>query len=183
MGVQLRIQKINQFTTWIFCPRCSKVRSRSQNPVQWLPFYSSRSTGQGGMHGFGPLTADAAPRPATATQAGPRDGGGASSGGGGGNTGEEYAWERSYERSWEAVTEDAEGRLVAETSRRTYSTGRTDASLAAVQRGMLRHVFVILDASRGMEVNDLKPSRAAVAASILREFIGGWSARAVQGAV
>ena len=127
------------------------------------------------MHGFGPLTADAAPRPATVTQAGPRDGGGIGSNrGGGSNTGEEYAWERSYERSWEAVTEDAEGRLVAETSRRTYATGRTDASLAAVQRGMLRHVFVILDASRGMEVNDLKPSRAAVAASILKEFIGRW---------
>ena len=46
---------------------------------------------------------------------------------------EEYAWERSYERSWETVTEDAEGLLVAEKTRRSYATGRVDATLTAVQ--------------------------------------------------
>ena len=74
------------------------------------------------------------------------------------------------------MTEDAEGLLVADTSRRNYATGRADSSLTAVQRGILRHVFIILDASRGMEANDLKPTRAIATMAVLREFISEWSA-------
>lgn len=48
---------------------------------------------------------------------------------------------------------------------------RADTALTAVQRGMLRHVFLVLDMSRGMEANDLKPNRAAAAATIAKEFV------------
>lgn len=116
------------------------------------------------MHGFAavlpPQPAGLPPATAAPPQRGRADGG------------DEYAWERSYERSWEAVTEDAEGRLVAEPTRRTFATGRSDSELTAVQRGMLRHLFVVIDASRGMEATDLKPNRALATAAALKEFIG-----------
>jgi hypothetical protein len=40
--------------------------------------------------------------------------------------------------------------------------------LRSVQRGMLRHVFLVVDASRAMEATDLKPSRAAVTLSLAK---------------
>jgi uncharacterized protein (DUF58 family) len=40
--------------------------------------------------------------------------------------------------------------------------------LRSVQRGMLRHVFLVVDASRAMEATDFKPSRAAVALALAK---------------
>lgn len=43
--------------------------------------------------------------------------------------------------------------------------------LPSVQRGILRHVFIVLDMSRGMEATDLKPSRAAATVALAKEFV------------
>ena len=86
---------------------------------------------------------------------------------------ESYAWEKAYERTWDAIEEDAEtGALVTRgLDRRRRGVGEGAANQAPVQRGMLRYVFLVLDLSRGMDVTDLKPSRAACAAALAKEFV------------
>jgi len=44
-------------------------------------------------------------------------------------------------------------------------------SLAHVQRGMLRHVFLVLDMSTAMEAADLKPTRAVAVLLAAKEFV------------
>ena len=82
---------------------------------------------------------------------------------------ESYAWEAAYERTWDAIEEDAAtGALVTRVLDRRR---RGVASAAPVQRGMLRYVYLVLDLSRGMDVADLKPTRAACAAALAKEFV------------
>lgn len=49
---------------------------------------------------------------------------------------------------------------------------RDEASLASVQRGMLRHTFLVLDHSRAMDINDFKPTRAAAVAQVAKVSAG-----------
>jgi len=41
----------------------------------------------------------------------------------------------------------------------------------SLQRGMMRNVFVVLDASRAMALGDLRPSRAAAVARVMADFV------------
>ena len=86
---------------------------------------------------------------------------------------EEMAWEKQYERStWDAIEEDPEtGTLINRAQRRARGVAGADGESAPVQRGMMRHVFLILDMSRGMESNDLKPSRAAATVELATAFV------------
>ena len=115
---------------------------------------------------------------------------------------DEYAWEKAYERPWEAIEEDAvTGALITRGRGRRgtrcvacalemravgvlavpcdLSETVTAAALSpcsaivtpSVQRGMLRHMFLVLDMSRGMEAADLKPSRAAATVACAKEFV------------
>jgi transcription initiation factor TFIIH subunit 2 len=93
--------------------------------------------------------------------------------------GHEYAWEKSYERSWEAVEEDESGLIRTEALERARRAAqqRKQAAEAGgvvqgmrVQRGMLRHVFLVLDMSRSMLATDIKPSRAVAVARVAQEF-------------
>ncbi len=89
-------------------------------------------------------------------------------------TNDPYAWERAYERPWELIEEDASsGLLKLEASKARRAGQRREIALSRVQRGMLRNVFLILDASRSMESPDpsFKPSRAASLASAAKEFV------------
>ena len=86
-----------------------------------------------------------------------------------------YAWERAYERTWEAVEEDEAGLLrtdahAASVRRRAAGAGAAGGG-ARLQRGMLRHVFLVLDWTRAMDSSaDLKPTRAAACARAAADF-------------
>jgi transcription initiation factor TFIIH subunit 2 len=90
-----------------------------------------------------------------------------------------FTWERTYERPWEAIEEDERGFLKVD----GFSGGRRAAAaraaaaapqLAAVQRGLLRHVLLVLDCSSASEATDLRPSRAEAMASACTTFIRGF---------
>lgn len=84
-----------------------------------------------------------------------------------------YTWEGDYERTWEALQEDEEGSLqttvddIIQRARRR----RLDDKPSNVRLGMMRHLFLILDCSRSMEDQDLKPNRLACCAKLLENFI------------
>ena len=91
-----------------------------------------------------------------------------------------YAWERAYERTWDAVEEDERGLLRTDVSDRRRREARAASAASAsasrggtgsVQRGMLRHLVLVLDQTRAMEAADLKPSRAAACARAAGGFI------------
>jgi transcription initiation factor TFIIH subunit 2 len=97
---------------------------------------------------------------------------------------EEYAWERTYERTWESIQEDESGllKMDAAADRRRAAAAAAAAAigggvgagaggLSAVQRGMLRNVFLVLDLSAAMSVTDLKPNRAVAVAKAVADFI------------
>ncbi|KAJ3060229.1 hypothetical protein HDU98_003778 [Podochytrium sp. JEL0797] len=68
-----------------------------------------------------------------------------------------YHWENAYQRSWDALEEDAGGSLAAavqsavrqQQQRRRLLLNQTQTSVP-VQRGLIRHVFVVLDMSEAM---------------------------------
>jgi len=86
----------------------------------------------------------------------------------------EYRWESGYEKTWEAITEDASGRIEASVqelvlrNKRKRQQSRRDAG---VRLGIMRHVYLILDASQAMAVQDLKPTRLLCVAKILEQFV------------
>ena len=88
----------------------------------------------------------------------------------GGCADEEYAWEKAYERTWDAIEEDEEtGALITRGLDRRRT--RQQPVLTSVQRGMLRHVFLIIDMSRGMDAGDFKPNRAEATVALAKEFV------------
>lgn len=84
-----------------------------------------------------------------------------------------YAWEATYKRSWDAVREDEGGSLAGavrgmlEANKRR----RTLHDAAPVQRGIIRHVVMILDLSESMLEKDLRPSRFLLTLQYAREFV------------
>ena len=86
----------------------------------------------------------------------------------------EYQWEKAYLRTWDEIEEDAEtGALVSRgpKDRRRAGGAAPGSALALIQRGMLRHVFLLLDASAAMASTDLRPTRLFAAAAAAREFV------------
>ncbi|UZJ55820.1 hypothetical protein CBS101457_005140 [Exobasidium rhododendri] len=84
-----------------------------------------------------------------------------------------YAWEATYKRSWDAVREDEGGSLAGavrgmlEASKRR----RTLHDSVPVQRGIIRHMILILDLSESMLEKDLRPSRHLLTLQYAREFV------------
>jgi transcription initiation factor TFIIH subunit 2 len=84
-----------------------------------------------------------------------------------------YAWEATYKRSWDAVREDEGGSLAGavrgllEASKRR----RTLHDSAPVQRGIIRHLILIIDLSESMLEKDLRPSRFLLTLQYAREFV------------
>ncbi|XP_063972325.1 general transcription factor IIH subunit 2 [Diachasmimorpha longicaudata] len=85
----------------------------------------------------------------------------------------EYRWETGYEKTWEAIKEDDHGGLEASVAdiihkakrkRQLEKTGNT-------RLGMMRHLFIILDASEAMGTQDLKPTRLLCSIKLLEDFI------------
>lgn len=91
--------------------------------------------------------------------------------------GDAFTWERTYERPWEAIEEDERGFLKVDGfagGRRAAAARAAAPALAAVQRGLLRHVLLVLDCSSASEVTDLRPSRADAMAAAVTTFIRGF---------
>lgn len=90
------------------------------------------------------------------------------------NEGEKmYTWETEYERTWEALKEDVDGHLQAETDELAYKIKRRRLfdHPKNMKLGMTRHMFVIIDGSSTMLDKDLRPDRLTCTIKVLEKFI------------
>lgn len=84
-----------------------------------------------------------------------------------------YAWEGEYEKTWETVVEDESGSLrstvlsLIEAGKRR----RLFKDSTPVQRGIIRHVVILIDFSTAMSEIDLRPSRIDLTISHVQDFI------------
>lgn len=87
----------------------------------------------------------------------------------------QFTWERDFERPWDAVEEGADGRLLDAGGRSRNAGGavgpRGAPAPAALQRGLLRQVLLVVDASAAGAETDLRPSRAAACEAAARAFV------------
>ncbi|BES96995.1 unnamed protein product [Nesidiocoris tenuis] len=87
--------------------------------------------------------------------------------------GKEYRWETGYEKTWEAIQEDEKGNLeasVAEIIQRAKRKAQLERK-GHTRLGMMRHMYVILDASEAMLDQDLKPTRQFCTLKLLESFM------------
>uniref|UniRef100_A0A663N8B1 Uncharacterized protein n=1 Tax=Athene cunicularia TaxID=194338 RepID=A0A663N8B1_ATHCN len=70
-------------------------------------------------------------------------------------------WEGGYERTWEILKEDESGSLKATIENILFKAKRKRLCEhhGQVRLGMMRHLYVVVDGSRTMEDQDLKPNR------------------------
>uniref|UniRef100_A0A3B5KQP7 Ssl1-like domain-containing protein n=1 Tax=Xiphophorus couchianus TaxID=32473 RepID=A0A3B5KQP7_9TELE len=82
-------------------------------------------------------------------------------------------WEGGYERTWEVLKEDESGSLKATVEEILYESKRkrVTQSHAQVRLGMMRHIYVVIDCSRSMEDQDLKPNRLTSTLKLMEGFI------------
>lgn len=87
-----------------------------------------------------------------------------------------YAWEASYNRSWDAVQEDESGGLqkaveglLARGRRR-----RAQTSQSSLRRSIIRHMYIILDLSSSMREKDMRPNRFDLTIAYVRAFVVEW---------
>lgn len=85
-----------------------------------------------------------------------------------------YAWEGEFQRTWDMVQEDATGSLESVVSdlvrkRRRIHTNANEGE--AIQRGIIRHVFLLLDLSLVMLDRDLRPSRLELMLQQAQDFV------------
>jgi transcription initiation factor TFIIH subunit 2 len=113
---------------------------------------------------------DAGPR----KRKGPVAGGGAKPGGGGGSSRVKLAWEEEYSRSWDALTEDVHGSLEGAVAAFLTNSKRRRIlrDTAAIQRGIIRHLYLVLDLSESMSDRDMRPSRLELMLKYSAEFVG-----------
>ncbi|SNX87371.1 probable SSL1 - TFIIH subunit (transcription initiation factor), factor B [Melanopsichium pennsylvanicum] len=84
-----------------------------------------------------------------------------------------YSWEATYKRSWDTVAEDDSGSL--ESAVRSLIEGskrrRGLKDVAPVQRGIIRHLVLLIDLSASMLEKDMRPNRFDVTLQYAREFV------------
>eukprot|EP00095_Tigriopus_kingsejongensis_P011641 maker-scaffold564_size136232-snap-gene-0.36 protein:Tk11641 transcript:maker-scaffold564_size136232-snap-gene-0.36-mRNA-1 annotation:"general transcription factor iih subunit 2" len=86
----------------------------------------------------------------------------------------EYRWETGYEKTWEAITEDADGLVelsVQELIQKARRKRMSEKFGQGVKLGMMRHLFLVLDMSECMNNQDLKPTRFRCCLKLLEHFI------------
>lgn len=98
-------------------------------------------------------------------------------------SGDVFSWERSIGRSWEEIEVDsASGQLQLHTLQRKKQLDRkkqlqsllsTNGSSknGIIEKGMIRYLYIILDLSSAMDVNDFKPTRKFCCLEYLVDFI------------
>lgn len=85
-----------------------------------------------------------------------------------------YRWEGGYEKTWEAIQEDDDGMIESNVAELVARAKRKRAEYRAsgtIQLGMMRHLFVIIDASECMMLQDLKPTRMICVLKLLEGFV------------
>ncbi|XP_017265853.1 general transcription factor IIH subunit 2 isoform X2 [Kryptolebias marmoratus] len=82
-------------------------------------------------------------------------------------------WEGGYERTWEVLKEDESGSLKATVEEILYQSKRkrVTESHGQVRLGMMRHLYVVIDGSRSMEDQDLKPNRLTSTLKLMETFV------------
>ncbi|KAH8928887.1 TFIIH basal transcription factor complex, subunit SSL1 [Atractiella rhizophila] len=84
-----------------------------------------------------------------------------------------HVWEEEYQRSWDVVQEDESGSL--QTSVDQWLAGnrrrRILRDATAVQRGIIRHLVLVIDLSLSMMDRDLRPTRLELSIQYAKEFI------------
>lgn len=85
-----------------------------------------------------------------------------------------YAWEDEYQRPWDIVKDDEDGRSL-ETIIQTMIENRKKKIMrnptTPFQRGIIRTLVVIIDGSLVMLEKDLRPTRFSMMLSLLQEFV------------
>ncbi len=87
-----------------------------------------------------------------------------------------YSWEKGFERDWEGVHEDSEGRLrtrdeEGRNQRERMGKRRLMGDGESLKRGMIRYLYLCIDLSKGMGEMDLRPSRQAATLRVVSDFI------------
>lgn len=102
------------------------------------------------------------------------------------NTGlnQQKKWDRDSERpSWQALEEDADGHIVNLSGSHSRDLASTHGGLVRsgvaqdatpLQRGLLRHVFLVLDFSAASTAEHLRPSRAGAVISAALSFVSAF---------
>ncbi|KAK0569750.1 hypothetical protein OC861_000586 [Tilletia horrida] len=87
--------------------------------------------------------------------------------------GASYRWEATYKRSWDAVHEDESGSLTGTIQNLVDANKRrrTLRNEAPVQRGIIRHLVLIIDLSEAMMEKDMRPNRWDLSLQYSREFV------------
>ncbi|KAK9723377.1 hypothetical protein K7432_001986 [Basidiobolus ranarum] len=83
-----------------------------------------------------------------------------------------YAWEEEYKRSWDVVQEDEQGSLrsvVANLQQQKRRRLLRDTS--TIRRGIIRHLYLILDMSADMMEKDYRPHRLGLTVNYVEAFI------------
>uniref|UniRef100_A0A671VHI3 General transcription factor IIH, polypeptide 2 n=1 Tax=Sparus aurata TaxID=8175 RepID=A0A671VHI3_SPAAU len=82
-------------------------------------------------------------------------------------------WEGGYERTWEVLKEDESGSLKATVEDILFQSKRKRVieNHGQVRLGMMRHLYVLIDCSRSMEDQDLKPNRLASTLKLMEAFV------------
>ncbi|NWS45018.1 TF2H2 factor, partial [Probosciger aterrimus] len=86
-------------------------------------------------------------------------------------------WEGGYERTWEIIKEDESGLLKPLIESMTHVQGkeakrkRVYEHHGQVRLGMMRHLYMVIDGSRTMEDQDLKPNRLTCTLKLLEYFV------------
>eukprot|EP01132_Coremiostelium_polycephalum_P000961 gene961-1224_t len=82
-----------------------------------------------------------------------------------------YKWEKKFERSWDMIEEDELGLRPSVQEERNLRNRRLRYDSSRVRRGMQRHVCLVLDYSKTLALQDLKPSRYNVLLQSVEQFI------------
>lgn len=84
-----------------------------------------------------------------------------------------YTWTADYKRSWDAVQEDASGSITSavEGLIEAGKRRRILKDATPVQRGIIRHVMLILDFSACMSESDLRPTRCELSVNYACDFV------------
>jgi len=84
-----------------------------------------------------------------------------------------YSWETEYERTWEGIREDEHGLVASSVEDIIHKAKRRrlENLPTNIRLGMMRHTFVVIDMSKSMSDQDLKPTRFKCCLKLLQRFI------------
>lgn len=86
--------------------------------------------------------------------------------------GQGYAWEDEYKRSWDIVREDDSGSLEGAVNQlMANKRKRIIRDTTSIQRGIIRHLCLIIDLSLAMTDRDLRPNRLEMSLNYAQEFV------------